>query len=282
MVVDEPGSVRRSGDDAADRAEEAAGTARDSKVFGALLGIGLVTYGVIHLMIAWIALRLAWGDSSASADQQGALQQLASTPVGPILLWIVAIGLFALVLWRIGLAIWGFSWYRAEMRVAKRVSSLAQAVVYGALGVSALGIATGGGSSSGGSSDSMSARLLAQPFGRALLGAVAAGIVIVGIYLVVKGIRKRFTQELVDGGGPILNRVGQIGFVAKGLAFVLIGALFGWAALSHDAAKAGGLDAALHTVRQQQYGAVLLTAFAFGLAAFGVFCFGWSRRARRS
>jgi len=56
-----------------------------------------VAYGVVHLLIAWIALQLAFGKSSQEASQQGALRDLAGKPLGGVLLWVVAIGLFALV-----------------------------------------------------------------------------------------------------------------------------------------------------------------------------------------
>ena len=40
--------------------------------------VGLVSYGVVHLLMAWLALRLAFGDGGGSASSQGALQQLAA------------------------------------------------------------------------------------------------------------------------------------------------------------------------------------------------------------
>ena len=74
--------------------------------------------------------------------------------------------------------------------------------------------------------------------------------------------------------------LGTVGWVAKGIALVLIGLLFGWAAIRHDPKKAGGLDAALGTLRDQPFGPVLLLAMAAGFAAFGVYCFVWSRNAK--
>ena len=74
--------------------------ARHSRLYDASITVGLIAYGVVYLLIAWIALQLAWGGTSEQASQQGALQELASKPFGTALLWIVAIGLFALVIWR--------------------------------------------------------------------------------------------------------------------------------------------------------------------------------------
>jgi hypothetical protein len=66
----------------------------------------------------------------------------------------------------------------------------------------------------------------------------------------------------------------------KGVALGIIGLLFGWAALTHDPKKAGGMDAALSAVRGQPFGAVLLFVMALGLAAFGLYCFVWARNAK--
>ena len=74
--------------------------------------------------------------------------------------------------------------------------------------------------------------------------------------------------------------VGRFGYVAKGIAIGAVGVLFGWAALSYDPGKAGGLDDALKTVRDQPFGPYLLSLVALGLAAFGLFCFAWARYAR--
>jgi hypothetical protein len=74
--------------------------------------------------------------------------------------------------------------------------------------------------------------------------------------------------------------LGRIGYAAKGVAFIVAGALFGWAAIDYDPEKAGGLDEALRTIKEQPFGPVLLTILAIGIAAFGVYAFAWSRTAR--
>ena len=56
--------------------------------------------------------------------------------------------------------------------------------------------------------------------------------------------------------------------------------LFGWAAITYDPKKAGGMDAALSTIRDQPFGTVLLVIMALGIACFGVYCFVWARKAR--
>ncbi|TDW95536.1 uncharacterized protein DUF1206 [Kribbella pratensis] len=248
---------------------------RYSKTYGMAITTGLVAYGVVHLLVAWIALQLAFGKSSQEASQQGALRELAGKPLGGVLLWIVAIGLFALVVWRVLELGWGY------LDLHKKVSSVGRAIVYLVLGVSAVKVAVGSGSSSGGQERTVSARLMAHGGGRVLIVAVGVAIIGIGCYQGYKAITKKFTEDLVGGVSEVTILLGRIGYFAKGIAFVVVGVLFGWAAIDYDPQKAGGLDTALHTIKDQPSGPVLLTVLAAGIAAFGVYCFSWSRNARR-
>src|SRR3712207_644708 len=82
-------------------AQDTARRAADSDALEHLARVGLLAYGLVHLLVAWLALQLAWfGGSGESADQSGAMQTLAESPVGKPLLWIVAVGLIALAVWQ--------------------------------------------------------------------------------------------------------------------------------------------------------------------------------------
>ena len=102
------GKVAGAGRQAADSAEDASAQAMDSKPFRILLTVGLVAYGVVHILIGWIALQIAWfGGGGEEASQKGALAEIAGGPFGATLLWITVIGLFALTIWQAIEAIWG-------------------------------------------------------------------------------------------------------------------------------------------------------------------------------
>ena len=73
---------------------------RGSRGYRALVRTGLVCWAAVHLLIAWLALQLAWGGGGGSADQSGALSTVAESPVGKPLLWIIALGLIALAVWQ--------------------------------------------------------------------------------------------------------------------------------------------------------------------------------------
>jgi hypothetical protein len=248
--------------------------------------VGLVGYGVVHVLIAWITVQLAWGGSSEEASESGALQELAEKPLGGTLLWIVAAGLAALTLWQLATAIWGFRTEDGAERARHCVAAVGRGVVYAVLAFSAARTATGSGGGGDSSQEGMTARLMGAPAGPWLVGAVGLGIAAVGVYLVWRGISQGFTVDLRTDAlagrteKPVMV-TGTVGHVAKGAAIAVVGVLFLWAAATYDPEKAGGLDDALSTLRDQPYGPYLLTAIALGLLAFGLYCFAWARYVRQ-
>ena len=248
--------------------------AQQSRWYDAAITMGLIAYGVVHLLIAWVALQLAWGKSSMEASQQGALQELAGEPLGGVLLWILAIGLFALVIWRILELTHGY------LEIGQKLSAAGRGAVYLALGISAVKVSTGSTAAGSGEQRTISARLMEHGWGRALIIAVGVVIIGVGVRHIYKSVTTKFTEDLTPGVSEFTIALGRIGYAAKGVAFIVVGGLFGWAAIDYDPQKAGGLDTALRTIKNQPFGSVLLTVLAIGIAAFGGYAFVWSRNAR--
>lgn len=267
---------------------EAAGEqARHSDAMRAAARVGLASFGLVHLLIAWLALQVAWS-GGGKADSQGALQAVAKEPFGEALLWVVAAGLVALTIWQVMTAMWG---HRTESddkkRAVKRLAALGRAVVYAAIGFSAARTAggSGGGTSQDAKGEGFTADLLSAPAGRFLVAAIGITILVIAVRHVHRGLSDNFTHDLESSAttgstGSAVLLFGRVGYVGKGAAIGVVGVLFGWAALSYDPDKAGGLDDALKTVRDQPYGPYLLTLVAIGFAAFGLFCFAWARWVR--
>jgi len=251
---------------------------RRSRPYQALVRVGLVSWGLVHLVLAWIALQVAFGNKG-DASNEGALKELTQQPLGVGLLWVMALGLFTLVIWQVLEATIGREEPGRDGRLRRRLASAGRAVVYLAIGLLAIGVAMGE-SSSGNAEETVSSRLMALPFGRILLVGVGIAVIAVGISQIVKGVKQNFTEDLDSGAGTAVRRLGTVGYCAKGVALGIIGGLFIWAAVSYDADKAGGMDSALSTLRDQPFGTVLLVIMSLGIASFGIFCFVWARKAR--
>jgi hypothetical protein len=272
----------------------AASKAGNSDALEALARVGLVAYGLVHLLVAWLALQLAWGGGGGgkSADQSGAMSTLAQQPLGKPLLWVLALGLFALALWQAAELLrlrsgWSASGDARKKALGKSVKAVAKTVVYIGLGLLAIRYATGGGQSSSQQQQQTTAGVFAWPGGRVLVGVAGLVLIGVGIYHVVKGVTKRFLKEIDLAEAPrkatrLITRLGQVGFPAKGVALGVVGALIGYAALTYDPAKASGLDGAMRTILQAPFGRVLLTLVAVGIAAFGAYCLARARYPERT
>src|ERR687898_621735 len=149
------------------------GQVRHSRGYQRLVKGGLVSYGVVHLLVAWIALNLAFG-KRGDASPNGALKEVAQQPLGEVLLWVMAVGLFALTIWQLIEATVGRDDPNREGNVKGRARSAGRAAVYLALGLLTIGVATGSGSAqSGQGEETLSAKLMALPFGQILVAALA-------------------------------------------------------------------------------------------------------------
>jgi hypothetical protein len=247
--------------------------------------IGLVAYGFLHLLVAWVAVELAFGARHQDSSGQGALRQLASEPLGKVLVWAIAVGMLGFSVRR---AVEGCIGHRDEdgsERWRHRARAWTKAVVYAVVGASAVRTVTSGSSGSR-SERTLSAQVMDLPGGRWLVVLVGAVIVGVGLHHAYRGLSRDFRDELSAGGrrgeaGTVYLTFGQVGYTAKGVVFVLVGILVAYAGITHDPQKSRGLDSALQTVRDQPFGPALLVAVAAGIACYGLFCFAQARHLSR-
>ena len=264
-------------------AENVAKKVGDSRPLELLARAGLTAYGIIHILVGWLAMLMAWGGSTAeSSDLSGALRTMAKQPFGKIMLGLVAGGLAALALWQVSESIWGYR-NRGGAKL-KQVASWTKAVIYAALGISAARFALGSGTSSSEQQQEATTGLLTLPAGRAMI--VLAGMIIIGVGVshLIKGVKKSFLTEIVTSTmSPVVRqgatRLGQVGYIAKGVAVSAVGGLLTYTTVTFDPQRQG-LDGALLTILSQPSGKFLLTALALGFVAFGLFAMLQSRYRR--
>ncbi|MFD6897487.1 DUF1206 domain-containing protein [Rhodococcus sp. NPDC060086] len=245
---------------------------------------GHVVSGVLHLLIGMLAIAVAFG-STENIDQSGALATLAERPGGRIALWVLAVGFVAMALWRVVEALWGGQSAHARSNSPlDRVKALGIAAVYIGLSYSTIGFAVGAGRSSGEQNSALSARLMQSLPGKALLIVAAVVLLSVGAYHVYKGVTRGFLDDLRayerTGARRWIEPLAVVGYVAKGLTIVGVGALVVIATVRSNPEQATGLDGALKTLGAQPFGAILLICAGTGVALYGLYCFVMARYAK--
>ncbi len=256
-------------------------SAASSSVLTGLARVGLIAYGIVHVLLGWIAVQMAWGSAAQSGDESGALAILADDPLGRALLWVIVVGLFALVLWQVSEAIWGFKGEEDKKRLRHRVVAAFKAAVFAALAISAIGAATGSASSDAAQQQQGTSGILALPFGQFLVIAIGLVVIGVGVAHIVQGIKKKFMKHIDKGMSSgmrsAVEKVGVVGYIGDGVALTVVGAILVYAAITFDPAKSTGLDGALRLIVTAPFGRILLTLVALGFLAYGLFQFARAR-----
>lgn len=274
-------SEQESGRRRDDMKEAAKRANRDPRVRG-FGRAGLIANGTIHVLIGLIGIGVAWG-SKGDVDQSGALRTVSATPGGVFLLWAATIALFGLAL---------LQWTEAaqvesekrRLVVMRRITNVAKAVGYAAIGVVVGFYALGGRSDASETWQNLSATLLDTPGGVFVLAGVGVLVGTVGGTLIFRGVTRNFREELKPLDGVLswgVGALGVVGHVAKGLALVLTGVLFLASAAFTDPGPARGLDGALKWVATLPLGDSLLVVVAAGFIAYGCYLFARARFLRK-
>lgn len=252
-----------------------------SRTFDVFVGVGLVTYGIVHLLIAFIAIKIAWTGAKGNDSQDAALAALAETAFGEALLWLTALGLAALALWQVFETIWRRN--PAEGLFSKtfgRVGSTFSAIAYLTLCISATRVALAGRAAREGRRPTSTTSATEEVLLRILIIVIGAVFVVLAVRSVYRGLRRRFGDDLKESVNSKVIVLGQAGYVGKGITLGIVGALMIVTAID---GKTGppGIEAVLRLLNLSPAGGVLLVLKALGLALFGVYCFAWAANRRR-
>lgn len=230
---------------------------------------GLVAKGVLHALLAVLAVQIAAGNS-ADADGQGALRAVASRPLGTFLLVLLALGFAGYAAWQAYAACTGDEW-------RPRISAALRCLIYSSLAVTATRYVFAAGGSRN-AEESVTANLMRLPFGPWLVGIAGVLIAVAGLSRLrqVRGDRCFDNLKAMPARTRRMVKIVSVtGIAAKAGVYAMVGAFLVRAALRHKATSGVGLDGALSKVSNEPYGTYVLVAVAAGLAAYAVWC--WVR-----
>jgi hypothetical protein len=239
--------------------------------------LGYAARGGVNLVVGVLALLSAFAHGGEATGSKGALQSLLQQPLGHGLLALAAAGLLGFAVWRVLQALCDADGRGDGAKaLLARLGQLFSAVVHLGLAGFALDLALG--AAGGGGDDDRATRdwtrwLLAQPGGRLLV--VAAGLAVAGaaIAMLAKAWSASFLQRLSCPAGSEgwIRSLGRVGYVARGLVFLMVAGFLVIAAWRVDPSQAHGLGGALQALQEQPFGRLLFAVMAAGLAAFGAY-----------
>lgn len=256
------------------RAFDAVEQASDTRVLDVAARFGFGALAVVHILIGFIALRIAFG-GRGEAEPTGALEAVAGNLLGTLTLVLCAIGCAGLALWQLSESTLRARHLPMKERIAKHISSGALVIIYGSMAGTFARFALGEDPDSSESTVDFTRSLLDTGVGVLLVFVTAAVILGIGVHFVIKGSRRNFRPELrkfeSTAHGRIIEILGVVGHVAKGIALLLVGGLFVIAGLSRDPSGSTGLDGSLKGLQDHPLGVYVLTAIAVGLICYGLF-----------
>lgn len=247
--------------------------------------VGLTAIGIVYLLIGSLTFAAAFelGGLSTKGNVSQVLRWIQGQPLGQVLLGCITVGLLCYTLWRFIEAIKDTDNQGNGLRgLSIRVSYLSYGTVYAALTYYAANLLLGSRSSGtsqidGNTRQTIAQLLLEQPFGQWAVGAFAVGTISVGIYQIYLSLSGNYRQVIEESAldsnsKEILIRSGLVGYIARGIVWLIIGYFLLRAALQADPSEAGDSDAALDFL-EYQYGSVILGLIALGLICYGIFMF---------
>ena len=265
-------------------ARGAAQQAANSDAFNKAARIGFLAKGLVYALIGALAIQVAFGDSEKT-DQQGALQSVAEQPGGSVVLWLMVLGFVGYAVWRFSEAAWGRHDETDEKkRTVKRLGSAANGLIYLGFGILAFRTVTAG-SSGGSTSADITATVLKWPGGQTLVFVAGLVVIAIAVGLTVRGLKTDFEKHLDTGRMSqttfkAVRRLGQVGYVARGIVFGLVGIFVCKAAMDYQPDKASGFDVALKSIAGAPFGQFLLVLAGLGLICFGAYCVAEARYRR--
>jgi TRAP-type C4-dicarboxylate transport system permease small subunit len=249
--------------------------------------LGFVARGLTYGIIGALALALALGaGGGATTNQQGALADLASAPLGKVALVAVAVGLLAYALWKLALAATGSGPEGGGGHsTSERLRNLAGAIAYGGFFAVAVGVLSGSRSNQSKQATHTAAGVFGWPGGRWLVGLAGVVFIVVCAVQAYEALNEKFleeekTERMSRRQREALSIIGRIGLVSRALVFAIVGYFLVRSAIDFNPHKAVSVDGALRRVAHQPYGAWLLGLIAAGLVTFAIFSFAEARYRR--
>ena len=252
--------------------------------------IGYAAKGTIYLLIGILVVQAAIISQQKATGTYLSLTFLASQPLGKLLVFLLAIALMGYVLRRLLQAILvpGYSNVSGWKRFGKRVGYMMSGLSYTGVAYTAMNIVFESGEHDDTIED-LANELFEQPLGEWLIFLGGIATITIGISYIFGAYTGSYISEFESADihhrvEKWSRRIGKIGVAARGVSFVLSGALLIQAAIMGNSDLAGGLQNVFRVLATQPLGLLWLVSIGMGLIGYGLYMFvasGYRRYALR-
>lgn len=255
---------------------------RTGNWIGPLAKTGLFAKGIVYCLVGLLALMAAFhvnGQSAEKSDKTGAVDYLLEMTGGEIILILISVGLLAYSIWRLVQTFLDTEHKGSKPAgIGKRFSYFFSGLTYLSVCYVIIKALLAGTSNSGSSSNQQIHSLMKHPLGIWVvigMGLVFAGI---GIYQIWYGSSEKYRKhvnlhKLNRKASLSLLRAGKIGYISRGIVWLIIAYLFFKAVYHRNASEAGDTGSAFGFIQDGPYGTYLLATLAIGLICYGVMNF---------
>lgn len=265
------------------RAERATKRTASNPGIEALERVGYLIRGVLYGLMGILALGLALGVGGRATDPSGSLVLITQNGAGKVLLTVVVMGLGAYSIWGFVRAIFDpLHRGRDAPGIAERLGFAWSGIAYTSIVLFALRLLAGNSPSDRDSTQSAIAHVLTWPAGKWValgIGVVAIGA---GIGQFIDAYKATFKKdlkrtEMKAGEKKVVDNLGRLGMVSRGVTFSLVGWFVVQGGLHQDAAMVHGYGGAFVFLLGQPFGRALLAAVSIGFIALGLHSFACAR-----
>ena len=252
-----------------------------SPILKTIAKIGFTAKGLIYSLLGILGFMAAFGlgrQANKDVDKEQAFNVIEHLPAGKWVLAIVALGLLCYVLWRLTQTFLLPGKDDSKIKnISKKMRYLLSGLVYLSLAVFAVKMVFQNSESSG-SQQQVIENIMQIKNGPLLIGLAAIIIAIVGVYQIYYSFSESYKKHVSLASVSSKNRdllllSGKMGYVARGVVWLLIAWLFSKAAWSSKASEAGDTAKAFRFLESASYGSYLLGALGLGLLCYGIFNF---------
>lgn len=241
--------------------------------------VGLISKGLIYAILGLLAFMAAFeigGQSNSNTSKTGVFNSIKDFPAGLPILVLLTAGLICYSLWR-GIQTFSNS-NKSEIKWTKRVRYFFSGITYLSLAGSAIQMIFWDRDTKGDKNQYWVSQILDTSFGEWLIGLGAFILAGVGIYQIYYGLSEKYRSHveqlnLHSRGSSLLLRSGKIGYLSRGIVWLVIGYLFFRSAFHNNSSEAGDTGKAFDFIESSSFGSYLLAALGVGLIAYGIFNF---------